>query len=144
MNATRRADGRFVSVTLPSRIDSVRPAAAFLVQTAKELKVAAAADSVFELAIVEALNNAVTHGHGGPSSVILCELEVSDRALTVRVLDQGPSYDLPPLPRPDSDAGDMAAIRESGYGLSIIRTVFPNTRTISRPGTFGIEMSLDL
>jgi anti-sigma regulatory factor (Ser/Thr protein kinase) len=142
MDPSRPADGGFVSVTVPSRVESIRPAAAFLVEAAKTLRVPTASDPVFELAIVEALNNAVKHGQAGPGGMIVCELERADHSLTVRILDQGPGFDLQLPSRPDASPADVNAIPESGYGLTIIHSVFPTMRTVSRPGSFGLEMSL--
>ena len=138
-----RADGAFASVMVPCRVESVRSAAAFLVQAAKDMRVSLASDSVFELAIVEALNNAVKHGNTGRNgAMIVCELERTDDRLTVRILEQGPGFGLPLLPRPRSDPEDVMSVPDSGYGLSIIQSVFPITRTISRDGHFGLEMSV--
>lgn len=138
-----RADAAFASLTVSNRVESVRSAASFLVQAAKDMRVPLASDSVFELAIVEALNNAVKHGDTGrPGAMIVCELERTDHRLTVRILDQGPGFELQVLPRPRPEPEDVAAVPESGYGLSIIQSVFPTTRTISRDGHFGVEMSL--
>ncbi|MDO8680163.1 MAG: ATP-binding protein [Acidobacteriota bacterium] len=145
MDDTRPDDCCFASVTVPSRVESVRLAASFLVQAAKNMHVPRADDSLFELAIVEALNNAVEHGHTGqgPGAVIVCELELTDQRLTIRILDQGPGYVLPRVPRSEWSADDIMSIPESGYGLSIIQGVFPTVRTIRRrPGEFGLEMSL--
>ena len=55
MDQTRPDDCCFASVTVPSRVESVRLAASFLVQAAKNMHVPRADDSLFELAIVEAL-----------------------------------------------------------------------------------------
>ena len=142
MDQSRPTDGGFVSVSVPSRVESIRPAASYLVQAAKNMGVPAAADSVFELAIVEALNNAVKHGNTEAGAVIVCEMERADHSLTVRILDQGPGYELPVLPRPEFNIDDVASVPESGYGLTIIQSVFPITRTVSRAGKFGLEMSL--
>ena len=138
-----REDATFATVTLPSRVDSVRRAAAFLVQAAKSMRVPLASDAGFELALVEALNNAVKHGNADqPGAVIVCEIERADRCLTVRILDEGAGFDPQQLPRPDTSGLDIASIPEGGYGLSIIQTVFPAVRTISQAGRFGVEMSL--
>lgn len=147
MDDTRPDDCCFASVTVPSRVESVRLAASFLVQAAKNMHVARADDSLFELAIVEALNNAVKHGGTGkgPGAVIVCELELADKCLTVRILDQGPGYVLPRVPRPEFRAEDIMSVPESGYGIAIIQGVFPTVRTIRRrPGEFGLEMSLTI
>lgn len=134
----------FASVTVPSRVESIGLAAEFMVHAARNMSVPAASDSLFEVALVEALNNAVKHGNAAqrPDAFILCELEVSDGTLTVRVIDQGPGYTLPRAPRADWHPDDIANIPESGYGVAIIQGVFPKVRTIGRPGEFGLEMTL--
>jgi anti-sigma regulatory factor (Ser/Thr protein kinase) len=143
MDNSRHADGTFVSITVPNRVESIRLAASFLVQAAKGMRVPPASEPVFELAIVEALNNAVKHGDTGrPGAAIVCELERADHSLTVRILDQGPGFDLRVVQRPDPTADDVMAVPESGYGLSIIQSVFPTMGTISRAGKSGLEMSL--
>jgi len=137
-----RAEDAFASFTVPSRVDAIRSAAAFLVQTAKDMRVPLAGDAAFELAIVEALNNAVKHGTGRPGAIIVCEIERADHRLTVRILDQGPGFDLQPLAPRRPDPEDVMSVPESGYGLSIIQSVFPTMHTISRDGHFGLEMSV--
>lgn len=134
----------YASVTVPSRVESIQLAAAFLVQAARNMHVPSAGDSLFESAIVEALNNAVEHGNTAqrPGAVIVCELELAGRCLTVRILDDGPGFVLPRTPRPDWRVDDMSNIPESGFGISIIQSVFPIVRTIARPGEFGLEMAL--
>jgi anti-sigma regulatory factor (Ser/Thr protein kinase) len=136
------ADAAFASLIVPSQVESVRKAATFLVQSAKDMRVPLASDSVFELAIVEALNNAIKHGDAGRrGAMIVCEMERAAHRLTVRILDQGPGFALP-IPPAKSDPEDVLAVPESGYGLSIIQSVFPTMRTISRDGHFGVEMSV--
>jgi anti-sigma regulatory factor (Ser/Thr protein kinase) len=144
MNERRSDDSTFVTVTVPSQVQSVRPAAAFLVQAAKNLRVPVASDSLFELAIVEALNNAVKHGNPAQrdGAAIVCELERVDERLTVRIFDEGQGYVVKLTPRREATADDVMSVPESGYGISIIQSVFPNVRTISRDGRFGLEMSL--
>jgi len=131
-------------VTVPCRLESIRIAAAFLVQAARDRHVPPAFDSLFEVAIVEALNNAFEHGTTAqePEASIVCELELVDRRLTVRILAPGPEFELPQTPPPEWSADDIATIPEGGFGISIIQGVFPMVRTIARPGKFGLEMAL--
>jgi len=140
-----RSDGcTFASLRVPNRVESVRVAASFLMESAKNMRVPLASDSLFELAVVEALNNAVKHGNTGADTdaMIVCELELTGRRVTVRILDQGPGYALPAAPAPTGGSPDILAVPESGYGISIIQHVFPTVRTISRGDRFGLEMSL--
>lgn len=137
-------ESSYASVTVPSRVESVSMAAAFIVQAARNMHVPPASDSLFEVAIVEALNNALKHGNPAqrPEALIVCELELVDHRLTVRIFDRGPGFALPRAPRPEWSADDMTTIPERGFGLPIIQGVFPMVRTIGRPGEFGLEMAL--
>jgi anti-sigma regulatory factor (Ser/Thr protein kinase) len=107
------------------------------------MHVPAASDSLFENAIVEALNNAVEHGNSAqrPEASIACEIERYGQRLTVRIFDQGPGFVLP-LALPEWNDDDPTTIPEGGFGISIIQGVFPMVRTIARPGEFGLEMAL--
>jgi anti-sigma regulatory factor (Ser/Thr protein kinase) len=139
---------RFVArVTVPGRIESVRGAAAFLVETARSLHVPVAADRIFEVAIVEALNNALKHNVRDGDSSLHCEIELDGRRLSIRVLDEGarapvalalPAGAVPPW----GDGVIPEALPESGYGLYLIRAVFPQLRAVTRDGHHGVEMEL--
>ena len=143
MDEPRPDSCTFASLTVPSRVESVRVAAEFLMQAAKDARVRLASDSLFEVAIVEALNNAVKHGNRAQraEAVIVCEAELADQQLTIRILDQGPGFAMPTRPS-EAAPDDVMSIRESGYGISIIQHVFPIVRTIWRADQFGVEMSL--
>jgi len=135
----------FATLTVPSRIEAIRPTAAFIVSRARAMSAEATAHLLFEAAIVEALTNALKHGNtmARPDASIVCEIEVVDRVMTVRIFDEGAGFKLPeamPYGR-IWQAQDAAAIPNRGFGLSIIRNVFPSVRTITRPGQFGIEMT---
>jgi len=134
--------GYFASLTLPNRIESVRPAAMFLVHAARALNISAAARPLFEVAVSEVLTNAVKHGHSvHERDVIHCELELTPGQLTMRILDSGPGFDVPP-PRVGGVADEVETLRESGYGLPIVQSVFPVVRAIHVNGRFGLELIL--
>lgn len=136
----------YASVTVPGRVASVRLAAEFIVRSARQMQVPAAFQSPFEAAVVEALNNAVKHGTSElrPEALIVCELERMGERFTLRIFDQGPGFVLPSSPHAEWNPEDAATIPEGGFGLSIIQSVFPVVRTITRPGEFGLEMALTL
>jgi len=142
-----RDESYFASLTVPARVESVRAAAAFLVQAARSLKVAAASHPAFEVAIVEAITNALKHGHGADGDgrpSIVCELERDPHSFVVRILDTGPGFTLPPASLPGVSTENVMAIPESGYGLPVIQSVFPGVRTVRRDERFGIELPLEL
>lgn len=133
----------FATITVPNRVESIRPTVQFIIETARRMEVPAASESLFEVAIAEALNNAVRHGSTtqSPGTDILCTLRRVDRQLTVSICDHGPGFDLAGA-TPDWSPADVVSIPEGGFGLPIIQQVFPVVRTIRRPGEFGLEMAL--
>jgi anti-sigma regulatory factor (Ser/Thr protein kinase) len=140
----RSRPGYTASLRVPNRIESIRPAAAFLVQTARAFHVAAAANPLFDVAVTEALTNAVKHGHGGGDARgdIVCELELAPGQLTMRIFDNGPGFTVPQPRVPSVSRHEAETLRESGYGLPIIQSVFRVVRAIRVGGRFGLELNL--
>ena len=129
------------TLTVPSRVESVRPATAFLVRAARAFDRTVAAEPVFEVAISEAVTNAVTHGRGDAAdATITCQIAVEDGDLTVRIIDDGGEFDVRPRPPIEPDPDEVESIPESGYGLPIIQSVFPSVRVITVDGRVGLEM----
>jgi anti-sigma regulatory factor (Ser/Thr protein kinase) len=128
------------TLVVPRRIESVRRATAFLVQAARARHVPAAASPLFEVAVSEAVTNAVRHARDAEAEhTMTCDLEVSDGRLTLRILNEDARFALPDAaPGPPS----IEFLREHGYGLSIIRSVFPLVRVVERDGRFGVELQL--
>jgi anti-sigma regulatory factor (Ser/Thr protein kinase) len=131
------------SLSVPSRVDSIRPAAQFIIQIARLLGVAAAEQSLFEVAIVEALANAFKHGNKQREEMpIVCEIEHDVTHFAVRIFDRGAGFFAPTFPAGEPDPEAVEAIRESGYGVAIIRSVFPIVKPVCRRGRFGVELEL--
>jgi anti-sigma regulatory factor (Ser/Thr protein kinase) len=131
------------SVTVPAAPEFVRPAAAFVVQTARHLGAPAATSPLFEVAIVEALANAVKHGsRGHEDAVVMCEVERIDSGLSIRIYDEGEGFS--PMDRDlvDPSALELADIPESGYGVPIIRSVFHQIEARREGGRFCLELRL--
>lgn len=131
------------TLIVPNRTEFVRPAAAFLVQSARAHHVPAASQPVFEVAITEALTNAVKHGHPGQAEAfIVCEIELHERQLRVRIIDGGRGFRIPDPRVPNISAQDIQSLPESGFGLPIIQSVFPVVRAIDVNNRFGVELEL--
>jgi anti-sigma regulatory factor (Ser/Thr protein kinase) len=129
-------------ITVPSRVEFVRPATGFLVQSARAMHVSAAFEPVFEVAISEAITNAVKYGSAASQSTITCELELSDAALTVRIIDDGSGFEMRNQGLPDVSPERIDSLPSSGYGLPIIHTVFPTVRVVNLEGRFALELAL--
>ena len=133
------------SVTLPNRPESVRAAVAFMMQTARALELPAVTMPLFEVALTEAVTNAVKHGSGGSEDdVIVCEVERSPRQVVFRVIDTGEGFRVPDSTMPPIDPEELQTLPESGYGLPIIQTVFPSVRARRLNGRFTLELTLPL
>jgi anti-sigma regulatory factor (Ser/Thr protein kinase) len=133
---------KLTTLTVPSRIEFVRPATAFLVQAARAMDVRAAGEPVFEVAISEAITNAVKHGASASRSTITCEIERGDGGLVIRIIDDGEGFAVREAPLPDVSRDRIDALPSSGYGLPIIQTVFPTVRVITVDGRFALELRL--
>lgn len=131
------------SMTVPARAEFVRPASQFVLQTALHLGAAAASDPLFEVAVAEAVANAVKHGaQGRPDASVTCEVEGEGNGLLIRILDEGDGFTPGPVRLPDPSAVDIADVPESGYGLPIIHTVFKGVHTCRNEGRFCLELTL--
>jgi anti-sigma regulatory factor (Ser/Thr protein kinase) len=134
------------SVTVPANADFVRVAAQFVVQTSRHLGAPGATSPLFEVAIVEALANAVKHGsRGRTDAVVTCEVERTRDGLTIRIFDEGEGFLPPPQARVpfDPDAIDLMAVPESGYGVPIMQSVFQQIDARRSGDRFCLELSLN-
>jgi anti-sigma regulatory factor (Ser/Thr protein kinase) len=131
------------TLTLPNRVESVRPATAFVVRTARALKVPAATEPVFEVAVSEAIANAVKHGRGRRrNSTIRCDIAIEGRRLMLRIIDDGSGFQITNNRMPELSRQQVETLPEAGYGLPIIRSVFPIVRVIEVNGRFGVELGM--
>lgn len=132
------------SVTVPASAEFVRVAAQFVLQTAKHLGVPAASGPLFEVAIVEALANAVKHGsRGRPGAVVTCEIERTPSGLSIRIYDEGEGFTPPARVEPrDPAAIGLTNIPESGYGVPIMKSVFQEIEARREGGRFCLELKL--
>ncbi|MEX2270302.1 MAG: ATP-binding protein [Vicinamibacterales bacterium] len=131
------------SVTVPATPDFVRAAGQFVVQTSRHLGVAAADSPLFEVAVVEALANAVQHGsRGRPDAVITCEIERHGGGLSIRIYDEGEGFTPVARPLPAIDSSDVTAVPDSGYGVPIMQSVFQDIQAHRRDGRFCLELTL--
>jgi anti-sigma regulatory factor (Ser/Thr protein kinase) len=133
------------AVTVPATAEFVRVAAKFVVETSRHLGIASATSPLFEVAVVEALANAVKHGSRGRSeAVVTCEVERTDDGLTVRVFDEGDGFEPPVWKSAPIDPASLetSALPESGYGMSIIRSVFQEIDGHREGDRFCLELRL--
>jgi serine/threonine-protein kinase RsbW len=130
------------TLSVPSRVEFVRPATVFLVHVARALNVSAASEPVFEVALSEAITNAVKHGSHAPTSTITCEVAAGEDAFTIRIIDDGSGFVMEQVGMPEVSPERIDSVPASGYGLPIIHTVFPSVRVLNVNGRFALELAL--
>jgi serine/threonine-protein kinase RsbW len=114
MRSTEISGGDF---SIPSEIDAIGPAVDKVIQVITRAGCVPANQSDIEIALFEALANAVIHGNGQDARKrvhILCRLEPGQRLLIV-VRDEGPGFD--PVKVPDPTAPENV---ESDHGRGIL------------------------
>ena len=84
-----------LSVTLRADREAIDPVVRSVMNVVRETKCAAGREDDIELALTEALANAVVHGaHSDPSKIVECDVVCDDdRGMLIVVRDPGPGFD---------------------------------------------------
>ena len=84
-----------LSVTLSGDRDAIDPVVRSVMKVVREMKCAGGSEDAIELALTEALANAVVHGaQSDPSKVIECDVACDEqRGMLIVVRDPGPGFD---------------------------------------------------
>lgn len=81
-----------------------------------------------QLAIDEAFSNIVAYAYsGGSDQLVECTYHISDSNLTIKLHDQGRSFDPDSVPEPDIGA-DLESRTLGGLGIYIIRQIMDEVR----------------
>jgi len=91
-----------LSVTLAADRDAVDPVVRSVMNVVREMKCAPGREDDIELALTEALANAVVHGaKSDPSKVVECDVACDDQGgILIVVRDPGPGFDLAKIANP--------------------------------------------
>jgi serine/threonine-protein kinase RsbW len=120
-----------VELKLPSRVASIDEAAAGVTDAARRLGFSDDALYGIDLAVREAVTNAVLHGNGRDESVPV-EVGVSDAGaeMVITVRDRGEGFDPSGVADPTSEENLLKA---SGRGILFMRTFMDDVRWERHP-----------
>ena len=106
-------------VTLPAEISAITPVVTWIMRLVGELDYAAGKEFEIEMALREALANAVLHGcQEDPSKKVECAVSADrEQGITIVVRDPGNGFDPTTLPSPTEDANLHS---EHGRGILLI------------------------
>ncbi len=128
--------GRLVSrvdVTVPGDVKAIAPAVERIMQAVSEMTCAAGKEFEIELALTEALANAVLHGCAGDprKAVQVCAACDPARGILIMVRDPGPGFDPSQVPSPVLGRQIYA---EGGRGIYLINRLMDEVQ-FERGGT---------
>lgn len=94
-----------------------------------------------ELAVAEAVNNAIRHAYGRrPGHPIEVTVTLDETRLTIEVSDEGEPMEPRPAPVLDFDPGDLERLPEGGMGLFLIHSVMDEVEYETRGGRNRLVM----
>jgi anti-sigma regulatory factor (Ser/Thr protein kinase) len=108
-----------LDMTIPAQLPAIPKVVAGVMQIIGEKHLALAHEAEVEIALQEALANAIEHGcKNDPSKAVQCCVAVDEGGeLLIVVRDPGPGFDLAAVPNPLSSQG---ILKESGRGIFLI------------------------
>ena len=75
----------------------------------------------FQIAVSEALINAIVHGnHESDSKIVKMEIQYNDNSITVKIKDEGTGFDINKLPDPTQEEN---LFKEHGRGIFIMKSL---------------------
>jgi len=107
------------SLEFPGVLESLDEVAAFICQSCRSADPPGVPERLFrdiDLAASEAVTNAIRHGSRFEGDLLSVTVEISDRLISLQVVDHGPGFDLAAMTDPDLDQP-----AEGGYGVYIIK-----------------------
>lgn len=121
-----------VELKLPSRVESISEATDAVVGAARRMGFADDALFGIDMAVREAVTNAVLHGNRGDESVPV-EVEVADAGdeMSVAVRDRGEGFDPSGVADPTAEENLLKA---SGRGILFMRNFMDDVRWERHPG----------
>ena len=116
-----------LSVSLAADRDAVDPVVVNIMNLVREMKCAVGREDDIELALTEALANAVVHGAKSDSSkVIECDVACDEkRGILIVVRDPGPGFDPAALPSPTEDQNLFS---DHGRGIYLINKLMDEVK----------------
>ncbi len=116
-----------LSVTLAADTDCVDPVVQGIMQLVKQMRCAAGKEDAVQLALHEALANAVVHGaKADPSKFIECDVACDEtRGMLIIVRDLGKGFDPASIPSP---VAGQNVYSEHGRGIYLINQLMDDVK----------------
>jgi serine/threonine-protein kinase RsbW len=118
-------------LSLPSRIDTVNAAATAVAEHISRSGVSEEAAFGIDMAVREAVTNAVVHGNTqDESKLVVITLKISPDAVEISVHDQGSGFNPTEVPDPTAEEN---ILKTSGRGIFFMRNFMDEVDWLIRP-----------
>lgn len=123
-----------LDVTVAADLGTISPVVAGIMQIVGQMQCAAGREFAIELALREALANAIVHGCGSDrSKSVQCSVACDQaRGMLIVVRDPGTGFDPASLPSP---VMGQNVFSEHGRGIYLINQLMDDVQVVSRGGT---------
>ena len=127
MSGERQASSTHFEVILPADVTAISPVVSWVMQLIGELEFTAGKEFEIEMALREALANAVLHGcKSDPDKKIECSVTGDpEQGILIVVRDPGSGFDPASLPSPTDDSNLRA---EHGRGILLIKKLMDDVK----------------
>jgi serine/threonine-protein kinase RsbW len=127
MSGEPQASSTHFEVTLPADVTAITPVVSWVMQLIGELEFTAGKEFEIEIALREALANAVLHGcKSDPDKKIECSVAGDrEQGILIVVRDPGSGFDPASLPSPTDDSNLQA---EHGRGILLIKKLMDDVK----------------
>jgi serine/threonine-protein kinase RsbW len=114
-------------VTLPADVSAISPVVGWVMRLVGELEYGAGKEFGIEMALREALANAILHGcKGDPAKQVECSVSGDrDEGILIVVRDPGSGFDPKSLPSPTDNSNLLS---EHGRGILLISTLMDEVK----------------
>ena len=114
-------------VALPADVTAISPVVSWVMRLIDEWKLAAGKEFEIEMALREALANAIVHGcKNDPTKKIECSMEGDpQQGISIVVRDPGSGFDPRSIPMPTEDSNLHA---DHGRGIQLIRNLMDEVK----------------
>lgn len=131
--------------SLPSVPGNEREAMQRVVEAVQEFGLSGTYLDRLKTAVAEATMNAIEHGNKNqPEQPVQVELSASERALLVRITDQGGGQPIPEPETPNLEAKLAGLQTPRGWGLFLIKNLMDEMRLINAETHHTVELVLYL
>jgi serine/threonine-protein kinase RsbW len=117
-------------LSLPSRIETVAAAAAAVAEFVGRARISEDAAFGIDMAVREAVTNAVLHGNKDESKFVDITLKSLPDAVEISVHDQGPGFNPSEVPDPTAEEN---ILKTSGRGIFFMRSFMDEVDWLIRP-----------